>query len=210
VASGKWENRDAGERVLLYTRIGCIATRTARSACNPRMPPRGKCCTFLALIPKTRVTVSNQTTNTNVSICPTEDTILEGFRNNWSISDQCSDLAAKIGLASCRVTELIRGPDGRCGRKTGHFIYIRCAFRKCGARGEIRTRTPVKAEDFESPASTVPPLGQLAPFTGRRKRRQLLKRSLIDSAPRTCRIALFVPIADRAGTIRTVVPTYHG
>jgi hypothetical protein len=28
-----------------------------------------------------------------------------------------------------------------------------------GAQGEIRTLTPVKAGDFESPASTIPPLG---------------------------------------------------
>jgi hypothetical protein len=28
-----------------------------------------------------------------------------------------------------------------------------------GAQGEIRTHTPVKAGDFESPASTIPPLG---------------------------------------------------
>ena len=28
-----------------------------------------------------------------------------------------------------------------------------------GARGETRTLTPVKAGDFESPASTIPPLG---------------------------------------------------
>lgn len=33
--------------------------------------------------------------------------------------------------------------------------------KESGAQGEIRTRTPVKAEDFESPASTVPPLGPL-------------------------------------------------
>ena len=31
-----------------------------------------------------------------------------------------------------------------------------------GARGETRTLTPVKAGDFESPASTIPPLGPLA------------------------------------------------
>ncbi len=29
-----------------------------------------------------------------------------------------------------------------------------------GARGGSRTHTPVKAGDFESPASTIPPLGQ--------------------------------------------------
>ena len=29
-----------------------------------------------------------------------------------------------------------------------------------GARGETRTLTPVKAADFESAASTIPPLGQ--------------------------------------------------
>ena len=29
-----------------------------------------------------------------------------------------------------------------------------------GARGEIRTLTPLRAGDFESPASTIPPLGQ--------------------------------------------------
>ena len=28
-----------------------------------------------------------------------------------------------------------------------------------GAQGESRTHTPVKAGDFESPASTIPPLG---------------------------------------------------
>ncbi len=28
-----------------------------------------------------------------------------------------------------------------------------------GAQGETRTHTPVKAGDFESPASTIPPLG---------------------------------------------------
>ena len=30
---------------------------------------------------------------------------------------------------------------------------------RCGAQGETRTLTPVKAGDFESPASTIPPLG---------------------------------------------------
>ncbi len=30
---------------------------------------------------------------------------------------------------------------------------------KLGARGETRTLTPVKAADFESAASTIPPLG---------------------------------------------------
>ena len=33
-----------------------------------------------------------------------------------------------------------------------------------GARGETRTLTPVKAADFESAASTIPPLGQLIKF----------------------------------------------
>ena len=33
-----------------------------------------------------------------------------------------------------------------------------------GARGETRTLTPAKAGDFESPASTIPPLGHLPPF----------------------------------------------
>ncbi len=32
-------------------------------------------------------------------------------------------------------------------------------FRLIGAQGETRTHTPVKAGDFESPASTIPPLG---------------------------------------------------
>ena len=32
----------------------------------------------------------------------------------------------------------------------------------CGAQGETRTLTPVKAGDFESPASTIPPLGHVA------------------------------------------------
>ena len=32
----------------------------------------------------------------------------------------------------------------------------------CGAQGETRTLTPVKAGDFESPASTIPPLGHIA------------------------------------------------
>ncbi len=45
--------------------------------------------------------------------------------------------------------------------------------RKSGARGEIRTRTPAKAEDFESPASTVPPLGPpSAGFSRPSRRRQ--------------------------------------
>ena len=30
-----------------------------------------------------------------------------------------------------------------------------------GARGESRTLTPARAADFESAASTIPPLGQL-------------------------------------------------
>ena len=34
-----------------------------------------------------------------------------------------------------------------------------------GAQGEIRTHTPVKAGDFESPASTIPPLGHNAATT---------------------------------------------
>ncbi len=32
---------------------------------------------------------------------------------------------------------------------------------QCGAQGETRTHTPVKAGDFESPASTIPPLGPM-------------------------------------------------
>ena len=31
-----------------------------------------------------------------------------------------------------------------------------------GAQGESRTHTPVKAGDFESPASTIPPLGPIS------------------------------------------------
>ena len=31
-----------------------------------------------------------------------------------------------------------------------------------GARGETRTLTPAKAADFESAASTIPPLGQIS------------------------------------------------
>ena len=34
-------------------------------------------------------------------------------------------------------------------------------YTEVGAQGEIRTLTPVKAGDFESPASTIPPLGHL-------------------------------------------------
>ena len=35
----------------------------------------------------------------------------------------------------------------------------------CGTQGRTRTGTPVKAGDFESPASTIPPLGPNQPFT---------------------------------------------
>lgn len=34
--------------------------------------------------------------------------------------------------------------------------------RAYGARGESRTHTPSRAEDFESPASAIPPLGHIA------------------------------------------------
>ena len=38
------------------------------------------------------------------------------------------------------------------------FMYNRLNA-EIGAQGESRTHTPVKAGDFESPASTIPPLG---------------------------------------------------
>ena len=38
-----------------------------------------------------------------------------------------------------------------------------------GARGETRTLTLLRAEDFESSASTIPPLGH---FVGRRRNRR--------------------------------------
>ena len=39
-----------------------------------------------------------------------------------------------------------------------HFRYNKLDA-EIGAQGESRTHTPVKAGDFESPASTIPPLG---------------------------------------------------
>ena len=41
-----------------------------------------------------------------------------------------------------------------------NFKGISVSYTKLsGAQGETRTLTPVKAGDFESPASTIPPLG---------------------------------------------------
>ena len=42
--------------------------------------------------------------------------------------------------------------------KLRSYINVLCLF--LGARGETRTLTPAKAADFESAASTIPPLGQ--------------------------------------------------
>ena len=58
--------------------------------------------------------------------------------------------------------------------------------RRDGARGEIRTRTPAKAEDFESPASTVPPLGPGAWLSLAKARRQFPVYAPQDVRRRIC------------------------
>lgn len=45
-----------------------------------------------------------------------------------------------------------------------------------GAQGGIRTHTPVKAADFESAASTVPPLGPDAVISEARRPRPVAKQ----------------------------------
>ena len=88
-----------------------------------------------------------------------------------------------------------QGRRGRTGFKnatewaprpgTGNKPLFFFAFQDNGARGEIRTRTPVRAEDFESPASTVPPLGPDPGLSAARRRGQRGNRCRARSAPLT-------------------------
>ena len=78
---------------------------------------------------------------------------------------------------SLRVNALLplTKPESLLRRNRGQSV---CQGWKIGARGEIRTRTPVRAEDFESPASTVPPLGPpVAPCSGTAPRRQQARQN---------------------------------
>ena len=49
-----------------------------------------------------------------------------------------------------------KSPKGRPGKP-----YLYGNINLSGTQGRTRTGTPVKAGDFESPASTIPPLGPI-------------------------------------------------
>ena len=44
-------------------------------------------------------------------------------------------------------------------KKSVIFTTYNALLLQSGAQGETRTHTPMRAGDFESPASTIPPLG---------------------------------------------------
>ena len=64
---------------------------------------------------------------------------------------QCARFVAFLGN--------VDHPQFQCGPPLRMAQQFRWVISEAGTQGRTRTGTPVKAGDFESPASTIPPLG---------------------------------------------------